>query len=50
MVAEGVEDAAILTALGTLGCDEAQGYHMSKPVPSVEFAAACARWHQKLPA
>jgi len=50
VVAEGVEDAAILTALGTLGCDEAQGYHMSKPVPSVEFAAACARWHQKLPA
>lgn len=50
VVAEGVEDAAILSALGTLGCDEAQGYHMSKPVPSVEFAAACARWHQKLPA
>ena len=33
VVAEGVESAAILQRLCELGCDEAQGYHMSKPVP-----------------
>lgn len=46
VVAEGVEDAHILKALGTLGCDEAQGYHMSKPVPADEFEQSCDRWHQ----
>ena len=30
VVAEGVESAAILPRLGELGCDEAQGYHMSQ--------------------
>ena len=33
-VAEGVEDAAILTRLGELGCDVAQGYHISRPLPA----------------
>jgi EAL domain-containing protein (putative c-di-GMP-specific phosphodiesterase class I) len=33
VVAEGVENAAILAQLGALGCDEAQGYFLSKPVP-----------------
>ncbi len=31
-VAEGVEDAAVITVLRELGCDVAQGYHWSKPV------------------
>ena len=32
-VAEGVEDAATLTALRELGVDEAQGYHIGRPAP-----------------
>lgn len=33
-VAEGVEDAAALSRLTELGCDSAQGYHVSRPVPA----------------
>ncbi len=35
-VAEGVEDAGQLAALAELGCDLAQGYHFSAPVPAGE--------------
>ena len=45
VVAEGVENAAILQRLGELGCDEAQGYHMSKPVPLAALQEWAAR-HQ----
>lgn len=34
IVAEGVEDADTLTALGDLGCDIAQGYHLARPMPA----------------
>lgn len=44
VVAEGVENQAILEALGALGCDEAQGYFMSKPVPLSEFLDWRSRW------
>jgi diguanylate cyclase (GGDEF)-like protein len=40
VIAEGVEDAATLERLGRLGCDMAQGYHMSRPLS----AADCTRW------
>jgi EAL domain-containing protein (putative c-di-GMP-specific phosphodiesterase class I) len=33
-VAEGVENAAILVLLRELGCDEAQGYFIAKPMPA----------------
>ena len=33
VIAEGVEDAAILQALADMGCDEAQGYHIARPLP-----------------
>jgi EAL domain-containing protein (putative c-di-GMP-specific phosphodiesterase class I) len=36
-VAEGVEDEASLRELRRLGCDEAQGYHLSRPVPAPEL-------------
>lgn len=32
VVAEGVEDAATLAALRECGCDEAQGFHLSRPI------------------
>jgi diguanylate cyclase (GGDEF)-like protein len=34
MVAEGVESEAALAELARLGCDLAQGYHISKPLPA----------------
>ena len=33
IVAEGVENEAVLQALAEMGCDIAQGYHISRPVP-----------------
>lgn len=38
VVAEGVEDTATLTELAELGCDMAQGYVISKPLPWSEHA------------
>jgi len=34
VVAEGVETAAELRAVGVLGCDEAQGFHLGRPAPA----------------
>jgi predicted signal transduction protein with EAL and GGDEF domain len=39
IIAEGVEDRRTLEHLGLLGCDLAQGYHLSRPLPSDDFAA-----------
>ena len=39
VVAEGVEDALTLERLAALGCDEAQGYFLSKPVPLAALQA-----------
>jgi diguanylate cyclase (GGDEF)-like protein/PAS domain S-box-containing protein len=36
-VAEGVEDQWTLDLLGTVGCDQAQGYHIAKPMPGPAF-------------
>ncbi len=37
MVAEGVETDAALTELARLGCDVAQGYFISQPLPAEEL-------------
>ncbi|HEX6131257.1 MAG TPA: EAL domain-containing protein, partial [Actinomycetota bacterium] len=40
VVAEGVEDGETFDRLAEFGCDEAQGYYISKPMPAEEFT----RW------
>jgi diguanylate cyclase (GGDEF)-like protein len=40
MVAEGVETAEDWACLARLGCDVAQGYYLSRPIPAAELA----RW------
>jgi diguanylate cyclase (GGDEF)-like protein len=47
VVAEGVENAKVWDALRELECDEAQGYHMGKPMPSNEFHAWSSAWMAK---
>jgi diguanylate cyclase (GGDEF)-like protein len=37
VIAEGVEDSSTLEQLAQLGCDLAQGYHVSKPMPADVF-------------
>ena len=39
VVAEGVETEQVWDALGELGCDAAQGYYYSRPVPADELAS-----------
>ena len=40
VVAEGVEDRETFDRLADFGCDEAQGYYISRPMPLDEFG----RW------
>jgi EAL domain-containing protein (putative c-di-GMP-specific phosphodiesterase class I) len=44
VVAEGVEDRQSLDKLRELGCDYAQGYYISRPLPREEFEAWIASW------
>jgi EAL domain-containing protein (putative c-di-GMP-specific phosphodiesterase class I) len=39
VVAEGLEDEATWTRLRAVGCDAAQGYHLSRPLPPGELEA-----------
>ena len=45
VVAEGVENRATLQQLTKLGCDAAQGYFISPPLPSTEFL----NWYESHP-
>jgi EAL domain-containing protein (putative c-di-GMP-specific phosphodiesterase class I) len=55
VVAEGIEDEATWRRLRDVGCDAAQGYHLSRPLPVAEFEAAASRspsaraWRPTLP-
>jgi EAL domain-containing protein (putative c-di-GMP-specific phosphodiesterase class I) len=46
--AEGVENQATLEMLSRFGCDYAQGFHISTPVPAAEIPNVIARWDQRL--
>ncbi len=39
VVAEGVEDEPTLRRVAEIGCQQAQGYHMSTPLPAQDFLA-----------
>ncbi|MBC7550513.1 MAG: EAL domain-containing protein, partial [Cellulomonas sp.] len=43
VVAEGIEEAEQHRLLALWGCDMAQGYHISRPLPAAEFSAWLAR-------
>jgi EAL domain-containing protein (putative c-di-GMP-specific phosphodiesterase class I) len=45
MVAEGVENDTAYTELKGLGCDQAQGFYMSRPVPAAELEHWLSTWH-----
>jgi diguanylate cyclase (GGDEF)-like protein len=44
VVAEGIETDAVLQRLTELGCDEAQGYLISKPLPAAALEGWIAEW------
>jgi EAL domain-containing protein (putative c-di-GMP-specific phosphodiesterase class I) len=44
VVAEGVETEAVWHLLAELGCDQGQGYFMSKPIPVAQLAAWLRTW------
>ena len=48
VVAEGIESEAMLSELQKLGCDYAQGYYISKPLPTEEFVDFCSDYSASL--
>ena len=44
VVAEGVENAEVWRRLAAMGCDEAQGFFMCRPLPAAELGAFAALW------
>jgi len=48
VVAEGEENEAIWQCLAGLGCDVAQGYLISMPMPAEQFRQWEASWTQSL--
>jgi EAL domain-containing protein (putative c-di-GMP-specific phosphodiesterase class I) len=47
VVAEGVESAAVWNLLRELNCDQAQGFHMGKPMAAEEFTTWSAVWQAR---
>ncbi|MGI9644651.1 MAG: putative bifunctional diguanylate cyclase/phosphodiesterase [Ilumatobacteraceae bacterium] len=44
-IAEGVEDERALALVSEFGCDEVQGYHISRPLPAAEFMRWVNEWN-----
>ncbi|HEY6354120.1 MAG TPA: EAL domain-containing protein, partial [Burkholderiaceae bacterium] len=44
VVAEGIETARTWKLLAALGCDEGQGYYISRPMPEDQFMTWLAQW------
>ena len=47
VVAEGVEREETARVLTGLGCDVAQGYYYSRPIPAAELFAWARRWEDQ---
>ncbi|HAT30946.1 MAG TPA: GGDEF domain-containing protein [Janthinobacterium sp.] len=48
VVAEGIESEAVWRLLAELGCDQGQGYFMSRPIPAHQLADWLAQWRSPL--
>lgn len=46
VLAEGVEEQAQLEVLDSLGCDEAQGYLIGRPMPAEQFVQLMSEWDE----
>ncbi|AVS74253.1 putative bifunctional diguanylate cyclase/phosphodiesterase [Paracidovorax cattleyae] len=46
LLAEGVETAEVFDQLMELGCDQVQGYYLSRPLPPDQAFAFVRRWNQ----
>ncbi len=46
LLAEGVETAEVFDQLMLLGCDQVQGYYLSRPLPPAEAFEFVGRWNQ----
>lgn len=46
VIAEGVEDQDSLDLLEIMGCDYAQGYYISKPIPADDIISWCEDWNK----
>jgi EAL domain-containing protein (putative c-di-GMP-specific phosphodiesterase class I) len=44
VVAEGIESLLVWELLAKMGCDQGQGYFMSKPMPSGQLAEWLGKW------
>jgi EAL domain-containing protein (putative c-di-GMP-specific phosphodiesterase class I) len=44
VVAEGIESEAVWRLLAELGCDQGQGYFMSRPIPGDQFISWLETW------
>jgi EAL domain-containing protein (putative c-di-GMP-specific phosphodiesterase class I) len=44
VVAEGIESEAVWQILSKMGCDQGQGYFMSRPIAAAQFTAWVAQW------
>ena len=47
VIAEGVENEKILATLANIGCDMAQGYYVSKPLPAEAVMPWCQAWAER---
>lgn len=46
LLAEGVETAEVFDQLMEMGCDQVQGYYLSRPLPAQEAFAFVQRWNE----
>ncbi|MFT6101893.1 MAG: diguanylate cyclase (GGDEF)-like protein/PAS domain S-box-containing protein [Candidatus Endobugula sp.] len=47
VVAEGIETQALQARLGEMGCEQAQGFHIGRPMPAKELKAWCHNFERE---